>query len=182
MLKNYINSYLSIDLSKWLALPTAVIFVLIFVYPKHPLPILRVVLIIFAILLAIALGFHYFKKFQMGQKIRKIEQLEKYDTAVMLGQQFLAEDKILVYQNMDIFEKEYSQLKSVKKEPGKKDQVLLRCVFDDKEVVIPTGSLLQAQRTVAFLKKKNDAIECIDIEPTGDGQLHTIDQIRIDSE
>lgn len=178
MLKNYILSFLSLDIYKVLVFPTGIIFVLAFVYPKNPSTFLRILLIVMTILLACALGYYYFKKYQLKRKVRMLKNAQVYESAVMLGQNFLAEDRMLVYQNRDIFEETYDQLISVKLEEGKKDTKNLRCHFQSHEVVIPVGSLLQSQRTVAFLLKKNPNIQLEGIEPTGDGLLHTIDQIK----
>ena len=181
MLKNYILSFLSIELSKLLVIPTIAIFILIFIYPKNPLPILKIVLIVLAIWLGGVMAYNYYKKYELKKKLRNLKNADEYDTAVMLGKNFLAEDRMLVYQNKDIFEESYDAITRIYKEDGKKGNVNLRCVLKDKEVIIPTGSLLQAQRTVAFLKRKNNSLVLENIEPSGDGKLHTIDQIKMDA-
>ena len=179
MLKNFLLSFLSLDIYKYLVLPTGVIFVVVILYVKNPTPLLRTILIVMTIILACALIYYYFKKFQMRKKIRTIENPSEYNTAVMLGHNFLLDDRMLVYQNRDIFEEKYENLVSVDKEVGKKDTINLRCHFQNHECVIPTGSELQAQRTVAFFQKQNSQVTLNGIEPTGDGLLHTIDQVKV---
>ena len=175
MVKSYLHAFISMQYVRFLPLPAMLIFVLAIVYFKTGIPALRYGVMFLALIQAGLLACFYYERSTIGQKLRGFQNVKEYEGSYIIGQAFLLEDRMLVYDRHKILEFYYNDLKSLECVPGKRDCWNVRFITDSQSALDETSSLKQAQRLAAFLVKKNPQISVSGLTPEGDGILSHIE-------
>lgn len=174
MLKSYVMSFLAMTYYPLLTIPTVAIFVIFFFFSSKLGTAMKPIAGVFAVVLGGVLLVYNLDKYRLKKQVREIKNAKEYDNAVMLGNSFLLEKRMLAYAKRNLKEYTYDSLKKVLYGKDKKGKDQLTLEFAEGTVVLPVGSYAQAARTAAFLKTVSDAVP-EGIEPEGTGRLHAID-------
>lgn len=175
MLKNYVLSFLAMKFYPMLLAPSLMSFALVLVSLITHTRSLKPVAAVLAVLLALVLVYYNLLKMKLSRKCRKVENAREYDDAVMLGFNFLCEERMIAYENRDIKEFYYKDLIKITAGMDKKGMPTLELQYPEYKAVLPTGSQGQAERTAAFLCCKAPSALLEGIEAKGNGRLHSID-------
>lgn len=177
MVKKYCLSFLSIDYYAFLMIPTILLFGIMFFYTRNQVDHLRWLIILIALFLFVILFTYNLRKLKIRRTLNSIKNLNEYDEGVFLDRNFLIEKRMLSYSKKQVKEYFYEDLIDVTYQQNKKHELI--CKFKDGEVILPTGSRAQAERTCAFLLTQNNVIQFHNIEPNGSGTLHSIDNTEV---
>ncbi len=170
MVKSYLHAFISMKYLIILPVTAFVIFILAFAYYRTKIAAFRILVFAVAAVLAILLAMFYGERFSISGKLRKIRNWTEYNDSYIIGQAFLLEDRMLIY-DRKIKEFYYRDLKEIKGEKGRKDNWNVYFSSGSDSALDVTSSKGQAQRLAAFLKSKNSSIVLKDIEAVGDGIL-----------
>ncbi|MCR5229028.1 MAG: hypothetical protein K6D03_02780 [Solobacterium sp.] len=170
MVKSYLHAFISMKYLVILPAVSVVIFILAFAYFRTKIMLLRILVFIMAAVLAVLLAMFYGERFSISGKLRKIRNWKEYNDSYIIGQAFLLEDRMLIY-DRKIREFYYRDLKEIRGEKGKKDNWNVYLISGSDSAMDVTSSKGQAQRLAAFLKARNSSISLTDIEAEGDGIL-----------
>lgn len=175
MIKKYINSLISLKYSVVMTTLSFIIFILSYITVDKGKEQLKPVVLVFAILLAIVLVLYYSKKIPVNSYLRKVKDMNEYDTAVMLGTTFVLENRMLVYYKNKIKESYFDDLTSIKVEKG--NPFVLHLLFKDETFDYCTvcASENQVARFAKFLQVRNPSLEMNGVKVMGDGSLKHIE-------
>ena len=182
MVKRYIQSFISMKYVFVLPGIALAVFACAFMFVSTGNPIARYIGMAFGAVLFVVMFFYYKEKISAGMQLRKVKDLDDYSDAVMIGQAFFLEDKLLGYGNQKVFELHNGEITAISYRSDSKGRMFLD--LTSKEGVLPVEMALkdQARRVLAFLKQRNPEAEISGLEPSGDGTLHSIDPYRNEKE
>ncbi len=175
MVKSYLHAFISMQYVLFLPVPAVLIFILAAVFFKTEIPLLRYLIFILAGIQAVLLVCFYYERASVSRRLRKIDNAREYEGSYIIGQAFLLEDRMLIYDRHRIMEFRYEDLRSLTCSPGKRDCWNVEFRSDTQQARDETSSLKQAQRLTAFLIMKNPDITVTGLVPEGDGILSHIE-------
>ena len=178
MVKSYLHAFVSMQYVAVLPIPAFLIFILAAFYFKTRIPALRICVIILAVILAGLLAVFYYERWAVQGKLRKIRNYREYDGSYIIGQAFMLEDRMLIYDRHRLLEFLYTDIRELKAAPGKRDCWNVEYFSDTQSARNETSSKGQAARLAAFLKAKNPDLAVSGIEPEGDAILSHIESGR----
>ncbi len=173
MFKNYLLSLLAMAYMPLMTILTVLIFVSIFVLSNVSAIVLKSVIGVLAICLAAVLLKYNFEKESIKKFIRKLENAEEYNDAVMLGSCFFVEERMIVYKKGKCKEYTYDALSQMKKLNDKKNHAEIS--IGDEVYRVPLASDKQGDKLASFLKRKNPSIQLDGFNELSLNQLHDID-------
>lgn len=174
MIKRYIHSLIAMKYSFPMTLLSFVIFVFAYLWIERSLPQYRIVVMILGIILGILLAYYYYQKISVSRQLKKVKDVKEFDQAVMIGHIFLLEDRCLCFQGSKIHVSDYQDLKSLTLDDESKMKISL--AFDDGSSYSSSlASMKQAQRFGAFLKRKNESVQVVNLTVQGDGELKHVE-------
>jgi hypothetical protein len=178
MVKRYIQSFISMKYVFVLPGIALAVFACAFMFVSTGNPIARYIGIAFGAVLFAVMFFYYKEKISASLQLKKVKDLDDYSDAVMIGQAFFLEDKLLGYGNKKVFELHNGEITGVSYRTDSKGRMFLDLTC--KEGILPVEMALkdQAKRVLAFLKQRNPDAEITGLEPAGEGTLHSIDPYR----
>ena len=174
MLKKYLQSFAAMRYLPIMMIPSALIVIMAFFYVNNRNPRTEMAVAGMAIVLAVSMAFYYREKFRIAKQVRNIKNPEEYDDAVILGQNFFLEKRLLVFYRGNAVEAEYNNIRKIIKNNDRKGNPILELTVGSMKVNCPCASQGQAQRAAAFFKKKNPKVELIGIDAKGPGTLNSI--------
>lgn len=174
MLKKYLQSFSAMRFLPIMMIPSILIVVLAFFYVNNRNPKTEMAVAGMAIVLAVSMSIYYFEKFRIAKQVRNIKNPEEYDNAVILGQNFFLEKRLLVFYRGNVVEAEYTDIRKAVKSTDRKGNPVMELHVGSMIANCPCASKGQAQRFAAFLKKKNPKIELLNIVDEGQGTLESI--------
>ena len=175
MLKKYIQSFMAVKYMPMMIIPTIVILIMTFVHSSENANLITMAVGAMAIFLFVTTIFYYREKFLISKQLKTVKNPLDYDNAVLLGQTFLLDRRFLTYYRGNVIEGVYADISKVRAEVNAKGRTeLFVKLGKGAEVKLPCASAAQAGRTAAFLQRKNDKIELINVEPVGKGTLNAI--------
>ncbi len=175
MVRSYLHAFISMQYVSFLPLPAVLIFILAIIYFKTGIPALRYGVMFLALVQAGLLACFYYERSTIGNKLRQFQNVKEYEGSYIIGQAFMLEDRMLVYDRHKILEFYYRDLKALECSPGKRDCWNVTFISDRAAARDETSSLKQAQRLAAFLVGKNPALTVSGLTPEGDGILSHIE-------
>ena len=178
MVKRYIFSFISMKYVFVLPGIALAVFACAFMYVSTGNAAARYIGIAFGAVLAVVMFFYYREKITVNLQLRKVKDLDDFSDAVMIGQAFFLENRMLGYGNHRIFVLENGDITSVACRTDNRGRMFLD--LTSSQGVLPVEMALkdQARRVAAFLKQRNPKAEVTGIEAAGDGTLHSIDPYR----
>jgi hypothetical protein len=154
------------------------VFACAFLYISTGNMIPRYIGICFGLILAVMMFFYYREKVTAGLALRRVSNLDDFSDAVMIGQAFFLEDRMLGYGNRQVFDLTYDRIRSVTYETDQRGRMFLNLETDQGVLPVEMALKDQAKRVAMFLKTKNPGTEIRNIEASGEGTLHSIDPYR----
>lgn len=173
MIKNYLLSYLAMAYMPLMTVFTILIFVSIFTLMNVSAVLMKVVIGILALCLAVILIKYNIEKEKIKKYIRTLKNADEYNDAVMLGECFFLEDRMLAYKKAKCKEYTYDELQSFTLANDKKRKAVL--TFEDNTYTVPLASEKQGDKLASFLKRKNNSIKLDGFNEIALNQLHDID-------
>ncbi len=178
MVKRYIQSFISMKYVFFLPGLALVVFACAFLYVSTGNPIPRYVGIVFGILLFAVMFVYYREKIGASLALKKVRELDSFSDAVMIGQAFFLEDRMLGYGNKKVFDLKYSDISRVSYRTDARGRMFLNLETPQGTLPVEMALKNQASRVACFLKTKNPSAEIEGIEPSGEGTLLSIDPYR----
>lgn len=178
MVKRYIQSFISMKYVFALPGIALAVFACAFLFVSTGNPIARYIGIFFGAILAAVMFFYYREKISVNLQLKKVKDLDDFSDAVMIGQAFFLEDKLLGYGNHHIFELHSGDITAIAYRTDHRGRMFLDVSCRDGVLPVEMALKDQAKRVTAFLKQRNPVAEISGIEPSGDGSLHSIDPYR----
>ena len=142
---------------------------------KTGIPAFRIAALITAVFLAVLLVRFYTERMSIPKKLSRFKDPKEYNDSYIIGQAFMLEDRMLVYDNHKILEFYYRDIKELKGGPGKRDNWDVVYISAGQSAKNTTSSKGQAERLAYYLKTKNPELIIEGIEPSGDGILSHIE-------
>lgn len=178
MVKRYIQSFISMKYVFVLPGLALGVFVFAFLYTTSGNATMRYIGIAFGVILFLVMIFYYKEKFTVNAQLKKVKQLDDFSDAVMIGQAFFLEDRMLGYAAGKIFDLSYRDITSVSFTEGKGGKLFLN--LETSQGILPVEMALkdQAARVANYLSVKNPSLAVSGITPSGAGTLHSIDPYR----
>ena len=113
MLKNYVLSFLAMTFYPFLLVPSLVSFALVLLMlGKFSLPV-KPIAAVLVVIIAAMLIYYNAMKIKLRHQCAKVKDVKEYDDAVMLGFNFLCENRMIAYAKRSIKEYDYKDLTSV---------------------------------------------------------------------
>ena len=175
MVRSYLHAFISMQYVFILPAPAILIFILAACYFKTGIPAFRIAALITAMILAVLLVRFYTERMSIPKKLSRFKNWKEYNDSYIIGQAFMLEDRMLVYDNHKILEFYYQDIKELKGGPGKRDNWDVVYISADQSAKNTTSSKGQAERLAYYLKTKNPELIIEGIEPSGDGILSHIE-------
>ncbi len=175
MVRSYLHAFISMQYVFILPVPAILIFILAACYFKTGIPAFRIAALITAVILAVLLIRFYTERMSIPKKLSRFKNWKEYNDSYIIGQAFMLEDRMLVYDNHKILEFYYQDINELKGAPGKRDNWDVVYISAGQSAKNTTSSKGQAERLAAFLKAKNPELIIEGIEPSGDGILSHIE-------
>lgn len=177
MVKSYLHSFISMKYIWILPGLSFLIFILAFLFFRTHSMAFRMAALLVAIVLIVFMVMFYGERATISGKLKKLDNWKEYNDSYIIGQAFLLEDRMLVYDRR-IIEIHYKDLKKITGAPSKADRYLLTFATDELTCRDITSSKGQAERFAAMLVKRNPQIDLSGIEAKGDGIIAHVESGR----
>ena len=178
MVKRYVQSWISMKYV--FALPGLAlgVFVFAFLYSMSGNEIMRYIGIAIGMVLGVVMVVYYREKFSVSRQLKKVNDLNAFNDAVMIGHAFFLEERMLGYAPNKIFDLKYGDISSVTFEENNRGTMFLN--LETAQGTLPVEMALkdQASRVANYLQTKNPALTVSGITLSGAGTLHSIDPYR----
>lgn len=174
MIKKYYHSLVSMKYVYFMFSLPLVIFILAFIETKKKLGWIRYGMIVFAILLAIVMFFYYRDKLNVSKQLKSINNLSEYEKGGVVDRTWILEDRMLCCDGFTIVEVKTNSINKVTRLDDEKGKVVLELNTNGNTVKMTALDLSEAERVVAFLKRKNYNLETQNIEAKGNGTLQEL--------
>ena len=178
MVKRYINSFISMKYVFVLPGLALGVFVFAFLYTTTGNPVMRYIGIAFGIILFAVMFFYYKEKFTVSSQLKKVTGLDDFSDAVMIGQAFFLEDRMLGYSRGRIFDLTYPEITAIHYHTDNRGRMFLDLSTGKGILPVEMAIKDQARRVAQFLKTRSPEAEVTGIEPGGEGTLLSIDPYR----
>lgn len=149
------------------------IFTVAFIETRKKLVVFKYMMMVLAALLAVVLFFYYRDKLNISKQLKNIKDIYEYERGGVVDRSWILEDRILCCKDLDIHEVITKDIKEVHVENDKKGKVLLH-LKTDQEIDMTALSKEEAERLVAYIKRKNPNAILNGIEPKGKGTLQEL--------
>ena len=178
MVKRYIQSWISMKYVFVLPGFALGVFAFAFLYSMSGNEIMRYIGIAIGLVLGIVMVVYYREKFSVSRQLKKVNDLNAFNEAVMIGHAFFLENRMLGYAPGKIFDLKYADIRSVTFEETNRGKLLLN--LETAQGTLPVEMALkdQASRVANYLQTKNSSLTVSGITPSGAGTLHSIDPYR----
>ena len=178
MVKRYIQSFISMKYVFVLPALAMVVFVCAFLYSSSGNEGMRYAGIAAGLVLFAVMVVYYQEKFSVSRQLKRVNDLNAFNEAVMIGQAFFLEDRMLGYAKGKIFDLTYRDITAVSFAEGKGGKLYLNLKTAQGELPVEMSLKDQAERVAKYLSVKNPSLEVTGITPSGEGTLHSIDPYR----
>lgn len=150
------------------------IFITAFIETRKKLSVFHTLMFIFIILLACVLAFYYKDKLHVLKQLKQVKDLVEYEKGGVVDRSWILEDRMLCAKGLNIREVRSSTVSKVVLLNEEKGKQVLELSVKDEIVPMTTISKEEAQRFVAYLKRKNPSIIVEGIEAKGNGSLQEL--------
>ncbi|MBQ6593019.1 MAG: hypothetical protein IJJ24_09135 [Solobacterium sp.] len=173
MIRKYLESFIVVKYYPFVTVCPLLLFPVLVLYMKEPTGIRRVLLAAAGLLCAAVIVKYRYDKYRLGKQLKQLGDLSVWNDGILLGRCVLTENRWLCYDNNRLAVQEYPEIReaALRRE---KSHIYLDLSTDEGIRTAETGSEAQAQRTCAFLQKKNAEIRLTGIQPAGNGDLRAI--------
>ena len=178
MIKRYIQSFISMKYVFVLPGLALGVFVFAFLYTTSRNSVMRYIGIAFGVVLFLVMFFYYKEKFTVNSQLKKVKQLDDFSDAIMIGQAFFLEDRMLGYHKGRIFDLTYPDITAIQYRTDNRGKMFLDLTTAKGILPVEMAVKDQARRVAQFLKTRAPQASVSGIEPAGDGRLHSIDPYR----
>lgn len=168
MVKSYLHSFISMKYIWILPSLSFIIFILAFCFFRTHIMAFRTAALAVAVVLIIFMVRFYAERASISRNLKKLDRWQEYNDSYIIGQAFLLEDRMLVY-DRKMIELHYKDMTEIKGGPYKGERYKLTFVTPSIQCMDITSSKGQAERFTAMLLKRNQNIKVSGIEPDGDG-------------
>ncbi len=148
------------------------IFTVAFIETRKKLVVFKYMMMALAALLAVVLFFYYRDKLKISKQLKNIDDIQAYERGGVVDRSWILENRILCCTDLEIHEVMSKDVKEVRIEENKKTLIHLKT--NENEVVMSALSKEEAQRFVAYIKRKNPNVILNGIEPKGKGTLQEL--------
>lgn len=148
------------------------IFTVAFIETRKKLVVFKYMMMVLAALLAVVLFFYYRDKLKISKQLKNIDDIQEYERGGVVDRSWILENRILCCKDLEIHEVISKDVKEVQVEENKKTLIHLKT--NENEVVMSALSKEEAQRFVAYIKRKNPNVILNGIEPKGKGTLQEL--------
>ena len=122
--------------------------------------------------------FYYKEKFTVNSQLKNVKQLDDFSDAIMIGQAFFLEERMLGYHKGGIFDLTYPDITMIQYRTDNRGKMFLDLTTAKGLLPVEMAVKDQARRVAQFLKTRAPQASVSGIEPAGDGTLHSIDPYR----
>lgn len=178
MVKRYIQSFISMKYVFVLPGLALGVFVFAFLYTTSGNATMRYIGIAFGVILFLVMIFYYKEKFTVNAQLKKVKQLDDFSDAVMIGQAFFLEDRMLGYSKGTIFDLIYPEITAIQYRADNRGKMFLDLSTEKGILPVEMAIKDQAGRVAQFLKNRAPQAAVTGIEPGGEGTLKSIDPYR----
>lgn len=178
MVKRYIQSFISMKYVFVLPGLALGVFVCTFLYTSSHNEVLRYIGIGFGIILFAVMVFYYKEKLSVNHQLKQVKDLDDFSDAVMIGQAFFLEERMLGYAKGKIYDLSYGEIETIHYRSDSRGKMFLDLHTAKGDLPVEMALKDQAKRVAMFLQTKNPQAEVTGIEPAGEGTLHSIDPYR----
>ena len=178
MVKRYIQSFISMKYIFVLPGLALGVFVFAFLYVQTGNMSMRYAGMAFGAVLFAVMFVYYREKFSASAQLKKVENLDDFSDAVMIGQAFFLEDRMLGYYKSKVFDLKYPEIKEIHYRTSSRGRMFLYLKTEKGILPVEMAVKDQARRVAMFLKTRAAEAEVMGIEPAGPGTLHSIDPYR----
>ncbi|MBQ9327553.1 MAG: hypothetical protein IJ225_03345 [Solobacterium sp.] len=181
MVKRYIQSFISMKYVLVLPMLALMVFVSAFLYTMSGKEVFRLIGLLFGVILAVVMFFYYREKIRASRSLKRVENLSDYSDAIMIGQAFFLEDRMLGYHKGMVRELHYPEVTNISFTELNGGKLFLN--LDTAGGVLPVEMSIkdQARRVAEFLVVRSPDAKVEGIDPYGEGTLHSIDPYRNES-
>ncbi len=148
------------------------IFTVAFIETRKKLVVFKYMMMVLAALLAVVLFFYYRDKLKISKQLKNIDDIQAYERGGVVDRSWILENRILCCKDLEIHEVISKDVKEVRIQENKKTLIHLKT--NENEVVMSALSKEEAQRFVAYIKRKNPNVILNGIEPKGKGTLQEL--------
>lgn len=149
------------------------IFTVAFIETRKKLVVFKYMMMVLAALLAVVLFFYYRDKLKISKQLKNIKNIYEYERGGVVDRSWVLENRILCCKDLEIYELITTDIKEVYVESDKKGKVLLH-LKTEQEIDMTALSKEEAERFVAYIKRKNPNVILHEIEPKGKGTLQEL--------
>ncbi len=178
MVKRYIQSFISMKYVFVLPGLALGVFVCAFLYSSSHNELLRYIGIGIGAVLFAVMFFYYKEKISVNLQLKKVNGLDDFSDAVMIGQAFFLEDRMLGYHKGKVFDLVYGEIQGIDYSTDSRGRMFLTLHTSKGDLPVEMALKDQAARVAMFLKTKNPETALSGIEPAGEGTLRSIDPYR----
>ena len=174
MTKLYLRSFVTLKYTVILPVLIVLSFICMMVFINSGIVVFRYLALGFAAVMVVFLIKYIYERNTVGNQLKKIEDWNAYDNAVVIGQAFLLKDRMMVY-DRSLVEFSYTDLIGVRGEKLKKGKFKLTFQIPEGSVSDVCSSKEQAGRFAQFLLTRNPSLQITEIIPEGDGKIDHIE-------
>lgn len=174
MIKKYYHSLVSMKYVYFMFSLPLMIFIVAFIEQRKKAEWMRYVMIVLAILLAIVMFFYYKDKLKVSKQLKNIANLSEYEKGGVVDRTWVLEDRMLCCKDFVIHEVNTKDINNVTLLPSEKGKTILKLSTNNTDVEMSALDIQEAQRLVAFLKRKNPNLKMENIEAKGNGTLEEL--------
>jgi len=178
MVKRYIQSWVSMKYVFVLPGLALGVFVFAFFYTTSGNNTMRLIGGAIGLVLLCVMAVYYREKFSISRQLKKVNDLNAFNDAVMIGHAFFLEGRMLGYTTGKIFDLKYEDIQSVRFEQDSRGRMFLNLETPQGTLPVEMALKDQASRVAKFLSTKNPHLTVSDITPSGAGTLRSIDPYR----
>ena len=149
------------------------IFTVAFIETRKKLVVFKYMMMVLAALLTVVLFFYYRDKLKISKQLKNIKNIYEYERGGVVDRSWVLENRILCCKDLEIHELITTDIKEVYVESDKKGKVLLH-LKTEQEIDMTALSKEEAERFVAYIKRKNPNVILHGIEPKGKGTLQEL--------
>lgn len=171
MIKKFYYSLVSMKYVYFMFGIPLLIFTVAFIETRKKLEVFRYIMMFLAVLLGIVLFFYYRDKMKISKQLKNVDDINKYERGGVVDRSWVLEDRVLCCKDLTVCEVISKDVDEVSVEMDTRGKTILHLHVKDQLVDMSALSKEEAERFVAYLKRKNPNVILNGVEPKGNGTL-----------
>lgn len=174
MIKKFYYSLVSMKYVYFMFGIPLLIFTVAFIETRKKLEVFRYIMMFLAALLGIVLFFYYKDKMKVSKQLKNVKDINEYERGGVVDRSWILEDRVLCCRDLEIKEVVSNTVDEVDVEMDTKGKTVIHLHCKNAVVDMTALSQEEAERFVAYLKRKNPNVILNGVQPKGNGTLQEL--------